>query len=110
VLGFQAPLSFLNAYDFRRDTLKVLESGEGETKLVVLESSGIVEIDFTAAEILNDVIDQAHQLHIDFAVARLESVRAQAAFERFGVMQHLGEGRVFPSVAEAIRTLAPGAG
>jgi sulfate permease, SulP family len=107
VLGFQAPLSFLNAYDFRRDALKALESPRGATKLVVLESSGIVEIDFTAAEILNEVIDVAHARHIDFAVARLESVRAEAAFRRFGVIEHLGEGRVFRSVEEAIRTLAP---
>jgi MFS superfamily sulfate permease-like transporter len=106
VLGFQAPLSFLNAYDFRRDALKALESPQGAPKLVVLESSGIVEIDFTAAEILNEVIDEAHARHIDFAVARLESVRAEAAFKRFGVIEHLGEGRVFRSVDEAIRTLA----
>jgi len=107
VLGFQAPLSFLNAYDFRRDALRALESAQDAPKLVVLESSGIVEIDFTAAEILNEVIDAAHARRIDFAVARLESVRAEAAFRRFGVIEHLGENRVFRSVEEAIRTLAP---
>jgi len=107
VLGFQAPLSFLNAYSFRRDALQALAPPRDPPKLVVLESSGIVEIDFTAAAILNEVIDEAHARRIDFAVARLESVRAEAAFKRFGVLEHLGEGRVFPSVEGAIRTLAP---
>ena len=107
VLGFQAPLSFLNARSFRHDLFAALDDARGETKLVVLESSGVVEIDFTAAEALNEAIAHAHAQGIDFAVARLESVRAQAAFARFGVLDQLGPGHIFRSVEEAIRALAP---
>ncbi len=50
VVGLQAPLSFLNAPGFRADVLHVA-AGRGPTpKLLVLEASGIVEIDFTAAQ------------------------------------------------------------
>lgn len=103
VLGFQAPLSFLNARTFRRDLIDALDRARGETRLVVLEASGVVEIDFTAAEALSDAIARAHALGVDVAVARLESVRAQAALARFGVLEQLGPNHVFRSVEDAIR-------
>jgi len=111
VMGFQAPLSFLNAYDFRRGMLAAIEGGKGVVRLLVLEASSIVEIDFTAAAILIEVIDEARKAGMDFAVARLESVRARAAFARFGIIDHLGEDHIVQSVQSAVdalgRTPAP---
>ena len=106
VMGFQAPLSFLNAYDFRRGVTQALKD-EGAAKLFVLEASGIVEIDFTAASILAGVIAATRKAGADFAVARLESVRAQQAFDRFGITALLGADHIFESVAEAVQALAP---
>jgi SulP family sulfate permease len=105
VAGFQAPLSFLNAYSFRRDVLAVLQSRTPTARLLVLEATGIVEIDFTAAQILCDIIRRCHAESIDFAMARLESVRAQAAMTRFGIDELLGPDHLFLSVEEAIRSL-----
>ena len=107
VMGFQAPLSFLNAYDFRRDVAATVKARAGKIRLFVLEASGIVEIDYTASSILSDVIDRARAAHVQFAVARLESVRAQKAFDRFGLTEKIGRDHIFRSVAEAVDTLAP---
>src|SRR6202166_4327628 len=85
VAGFQAPLSFLNAYHFRRDVLDALQSQAQAARLLVLEATGIVEIDYTAAQILRDVIRKCHADGIDFAIARLEPIRPQEAMGRFGV-------------------------
>src|SRR5205807_1954674 len=52
VAGFQAPLSFLNAPTFRADVHDLLQISTPKPKLLVLEASGIVEIDFTAAQML----------------------------------------------------------
>jgi SulP family sulfate permease len=104
VAGFQAPLSFLNAYHFRRDVLAALQASPAKTRLIVLEATGIVEIDFTAAQVLRDLIRKCHAEGIDFAIARLESVRAQAAMVRFGITE-LCKDRQFQSVAEAIQAL-----
>ncbi|MFI4936094.1 MAG: SulP family inorganic anion transporter [Caulobacterales bacterium] len=110
VLGFQAPLSFLNAYDFRRGVVDAITDANGSVRLIVLEASSIVEIDFTASAILAEVIARARSHGKDFAVARLESVRAQAAFDRFGLTERLGRDHLFHSVEEAIRALGTGAG
>jgi sulfate permease, SulP family len=103
VLGFQAPLSFLNAYHFRRDILSALQSSPEKARLVVLEATGIVEIDFTAAQVLRDLIRKCHADGVDFAIARLESIRAQQAMARFGIDALLGPDRLFRSVEEAVR-------
>jgi SulP family sulfate permease len=108
VVGFQAPLSFLNAYQFHHDFLRAIQRADGGLRLVVLEAGSIVEIDFTAARILWEVVSECREKGVDFALARLESVRAQDALERYGVMAAIGQGRMFHSVDEATRALAPG--
>jgi sulfate permease, SulP family len=107
VVAFQAPLSFLNADLFRRDMREAFERADGSLRLVVLEASSIVEIDYSAALALREAIEACRMKGVDFAVARLESVRAQKSFEQFGIMKALGPERMFHSVDEATKTLAP---
>jgi SulP family sulfate permease len=102
VAGFQAPLSFLNAYHFRGDIVGLLQS-QPQARLIVLEATGIVEIDFTAAKILSDTINACRSAGVAFAIARLESNRAQEAIERSGIEAQLAGGHTFHSVEEAIR-------
>jgi len=109
VVAFQAPLSFLNAYGFRSGLEEAIARDQAPVRLVILEASSNVEIDYTAARILDETIRRCRRRGVDFAIARLESVRAQAALERFGVLAALGQGRLFHSVDEATRTLAPDA-
>jgi SulP family sulfate permease len=65
-------------------------------RLVIVEASAILEIDFTAAQVLHDLIRHCQKEHIVFAIARLESIRAQEAVNRFGIDAQLGPDR--PSV------------
>src|SRR5438105_2970584 len=104
VVGLQAPLSFLNAPGFRPDVGNVVQASK--PKLLVLEASGIVEIDFTAAQTLIELFKACRAQGVTVAVARLESVRAQAAFERFNLYDALPKDHVFLSVDEAVRKLA----
>ena len=106
VVAFQAPLTFLNAATFRSDVRHILRTSQPTPKLLVLEASGIPEIDFTAAQTLRDLIKACDASGVMVAVARLESLRAQDAFERFGIHDVLPRERVFHSVDEAVRTLA----
>jgi MFS superfamily sulfate permease-like transporter len=110
VAGFQAPLSFLNAYHFRRDIVALVQSSAQRPRLIVLEATGIVEIDFTAAQILSDTIEACRSLGVGFAIARLESERAQLAIDKFGIDSLIETGRSFHSVEEAIQACRePGA-
>jgi len=106
VLAFQAPLSFLNAYKFEEGARRALKRNRIPPDLIVLEASGIAEIDFTAAQILLDLIQEWQASKITFAIARLESVRATQAVDRFGITRAVSPDHFFRSVDEAIKVLA----
>jgi len=106
VVGLQAPLSFLNAGNFSADVLHVLNASTPRPKLLVLEATGIVEIDFTAAQTLIDLVKKCQEQGVVVAIARLESTRAQDAFERFGIYDVLPKDHIFHSVDQAVRALA----
>ena len=106
VVGLQAPLSFLNASTFRADLLNAVQAAKPAPRLLVLEAAGIPEIDFTAAQLLRDLFTQCRQDGIMVAVARLESLRAQDAFERFRLYDALPRDHIFHSVDQAIQVLA----
>ncbi len=106
VAGLQAPLSFLNAANFRADVLRVLQTADPAPRLLVLEASGMPEIDFTAAQDLRELFAECRAQGVTIAVARLESSRAQEAFERFNLYDELPRDHVFHSVEEAVRALA----
>src|SRR5262249_51696943 len=106
VIGFHAPLLFANAATFKRGMIDMITAHGGPPRLVVLEASGIADIDFTAARALSELIAHYHSGDHRFAIARLESVRAQRSLDRFGVLAELGPENVFHSVDEAVRALA----
>ncbi len=104
VVGLQAPLSFLNATNFRADVLKVIRTAS--PKLLVLEASGVLDIDFTAAQMLLELSRECRAASITLAIARLESIRAREAFERFKLYDALPREYIFISVDAAVRALA----
>jgi sulfate permease, SulP family len=106
VIAFQAPLLFANAEIFKRGMIETIDNQDHPLSLVVLEASGIADVDFTAAQALIEILDHCRTAKIRFAVARLESDRAHAALGRFGVLDALGPDRLFHSVDEAVNQLA----
>jgi sulfate permease, SulP family len=106
VVGFQAPLSFLNAYDFEQTLQGLVSARAGAIRTLVIEAANLVEIDFTAAQVLTATIAGLRKEGINIAVARLESTRAQEAFQRFDLIEVIGADRLFHSVEEALRALA----
>ena len=109
VAAFQAPLSFLNAYQFQDDFLKAHGSRRRriETRGAGGEQHRRNRLHRRA--VFAEVIARATKCKVDFAIARLELVRAQEGLERFGILAQLGENRLFHSVDEATRALAPDA-
>ena len=105
VIGLQAPLSFLNAYQFQQAIEALLEPG---MKLVVIEANAIVEIDYTGGKVLGDLIGRLRGEGVDIALARLESVRAQQSLARQGLEALIGKDHMFHSVEEAVTALHAG--
>lgn len=105
VAAFQAPLSFLNAYDFRAGLEALIAAQPAPVRVLVIEASAILEIDVTAGALFTALIEHCRSEGIVVALARLESLRAQEAAARLGIIDALGPDKVFLSVDEATRAL-----
>ncbi len=73
-------------------------------KLLVLEASGIVEIDFTAAQMLLDLIGECRRQGVTFAVARLESTASAAGLR---ALWHLRRAAEEPHLPQRRRGRSP---
>jgi MFS superfamily sulfate permease-like transporter len=106
VVALQAPLSFLNAYEFQSQ-IRMRATAKPDLKLIVLEAHAVVEIDYTGAKILADVAREFQDKGVAFAIARMESLRAQANLKSNGLDAVIPGDHMFHSVDEAVRSLAP---
>jgi sulfate permease, SulP family len=101
-----APVCFPNAAYIHRELMARIAAMAEPCRLVVIEANGVIDIDYTGSQMLQQVIEDLHRRGIRVALARLESERAQRAAERTGLVRVLGADQVFRSVEEAIRVCA----
>jgi MFS superfamily sulfate permease-like transporter len=99
-----APVCFPNAAYIRRELMKQIAAMNESCHLLVLEANGVIDIDYTGSQMLQEIIEELHHRKIRVALARLESERAQRAAERTGLIAVLGTDQVFRSVEDAIRS------
>ncbi len=107
VVGFHAPLNFLNADSFASECLAVFKPDGAGVRLAIVEAAGLIDIDFTAGQAMRHVVTQCRESGITFALARLESPVAQTALTRLGLRDLIGGDHIFNSVDEAVRALMP---
>lgn len=108
VFALGAPLSFMNIQYLLDRLNEAVAAKVPPCRLVVMEASGVVGIDFTAAERLAAAVRALREAGVDVAIARLESERARTAALHTGIVGALGADHVFRSVEEAVRALPPG--
>ncbi|MGL6117442.1 sodium-independent anion transporter, partial [Plesiomonas sp.] len=106
VYHFAAPLNFTNTEYFTRQLLQQIQQ-KPAIHLLVIECSGILDIDMTAADKLKALIISLHQRQICVCIARLEAVRARQALWNTGLLEILPEENVFYSVQNAIDARLP---
>jgi MFS superfamily sulfate permease-like transporter len=102
-----APLTFTNAQYISDRIIAALALAPFPVKLLVIEASGMIDIDYTGSQILQQTIAALRSRSIDVAIARLADTQAQAQASRTGLIAALGPERVFKSVEEAVRRIGP---
>jgi MFS superfamily sulfate permease-like transporter len=109
VFATAAPLTFTNAQYISDQIMAALAKAPAPVKLLVIEASGMIDIDYTGSEILQQTVAELRSRSIEVAIARLADKRAQEEAGRTGLIAALGPERVFKSVDEAVRRIGPGA-
>jgi sulfate permease, SulP family len=102
-----APLNFTNAERIRATIDAAVAAKRPPVKLLVIEASGIIDIDYTGAKILQEAIADLRAQGIVIAIARLSERRAQDQAGRSGLVEAIGADHVFLSVEDAVRKLGP---
>jgi MFS superfamily sulfate permease-like transporter len=102
-----APLNFTNAAHISEEIRSAIAARKQPVKLLVIEASGIIDIDYTGSQILQGAIVDLRGKGISVAIARLSDTRAQLQARRSGLIEAIGADHVFMSVEEAVRNLAP---
>jgi MFS superfamily sulfate permease-like transporter len=98
-----APINFTNASFIRGELKAAIEKAAAPVKLVVIDASAVIDIDYTGARALADYIVFLRAKGIDLALARLSAERARAQATRTGLLEAFGNDHVFLSVEDAIR-------
>jgi len=108
VFATAAPLNFTSVDFVGGRLLNALKQARAPVRLVILEASGVIDIDYTGSQRLQQTVARLRADGIEVALARLSAERAQRQAERTGLLAAFGPGRVFRSVEDAVRALAPG--
>ena len=110
VVLFATPLWYANAVHFRAQLDAAQARAIGPVQLVVLDTIGMSDVDYTGTQSLRDVLDDLQRQHIVLAVARAGQ-RVRESLSRSGLLERIGEHRFFASVDEAVVALRePGDG
>jgi SulP family sulfate permease len=104
---FATPLWYANSTHFKGQLQAALSRGEGDVKVVVLDSIGMSDIDYTGARVLKGALDDLDRKHIHVAVARAGE-RLRVGLERSGLLARIGEENFFPAVDEAVTAFSAG--
>jgi len=106
VVLFATPLWYANAVHFRTQMAAAMSKTLGTPRLVVLDTLGMSDVDYTGSRALGEVLDELDHDHVEFAVARAGE-HLRECLQRAGLFTRIGENHFFPSVGEAVSALGP---
>jgi MFS superfamily sulfate permease-like transporter len=102
-----APLNFTNAEHIRGKIEAAVAAKHPPVKLLVIEASGIIDIDYTGSKMVQQAFADLQAKGVAVAIARLSYNRARDQAGRSGLISAIGADHVFLSVEEAVRKLGP---
>lgn len=108
IYRYDAPLFFADAENFRQRALRAVEETEEPLRWFILNAEANTEIDFTAADTLEELRDELDERGIRMGLARVK-FEVREDLERAGLIARIGPEMVFatlPTAVEAYRTWA----
>ncbi len=103
VVLFATPIWYANAVHFR-EAVAVALAAKGSTQVLVLDTIGMSDVDFTGSRELGRVLDACERDHIRFGIARAGG-RVRTSLRRSGIAARIGEAHFYPTVDQAVSDL-----
>ena len=106
VVLFATPLWYANAVHFRDEVSEALAQAPRGLRVLVLDTIGMSDLDFTGTRALTRVLQTCERDHITFALARTGD-QTRRSLQRSGLAARIGSEHFYASVDEAVTALAP---
>ena len=100
-------LFFANAAFFVRDVKTRLANSDPAAGALVIDAEGVSDIDTTAIEQLEELLNDLATAEIDIALARVRKP-VRDMLDRSGLLERIGPDRVFLEVDDAVAHFRPG--
>ena len=98
---FDAPLFFANAACFRRRVRGLVAGATRPVRWVVVAAEPITDIDTTAADTLDQLLQELRQQQVTLAFAELKGP-VKDRLQRYGLYDAIGPDHFFPTVGTAV--------
>ena len=101
VFRYDAPLFYANANSFVDDIQHVVETAPEPVRWVVVDSSGLIDVDYSAGLALQGLLDYLDHHRITFALARADTSILDA-LDAFGLRGRIRDEHIFESLEGAV--------
>jgi MFS superfamily sulfate permease-like transporter len=98
---WDAPLFFANAEAFREALEAAIEASPTPVRWVVVAAEPVTDIDLTAADILEELLDTLARDGIELRFAELKDP-VKDRLRRYGLLDRLGDHAFYPTVGTAV--------
>jgi high affinity sulfate transporter 1 len=105
VLLFSTPLWYANSIHFQSEMRSAVANGGHPPRLVVLDTIGMNDLDFTGCRVLSEVISDLKDQGITFGIARA-GTDLMTTMTRNGIVDAVGTDHFFDSANEAVVALS----
>jgi high affinity sulfate transporter 1 len=101
IYRYDAPLCFANVENFKRRSLEAIEAEATPVEWFVLNTEAIVELDITAADMLEELRSELASRGITLAMARVKQ-DLYAQLKRSGLLERIGSEHIYLTLHTAI--------
>lgn len=101
VYRFGADLFYANITHFADEVLSLVEHAPTPVRWFVIDASAVTDIDYSAAQMLHDLIDELARREVSIIFARV-SPYLRSDMDRHRITEAVGASRVFGTLHEAI--------
>jgi anti-anti-sigma factor len=101
VLRFDAGLFFASTDALTDRLIELSHQADPRLHTVVIDFEGVNFIDSQGAETIAELIEMAHSRGIELRLTRVKT-RVKEVLQRDGVIDQLGEGRIYGNIYEAV--------
>jgi sulfate permease, SulP family len=104
IYRFGAPLFYANANHFSEEVHMLVETAPSPLHWIVVDAGPITNVDFTAARVMREAVEDLHKHGAAFVFAHVEP-SLKSDLDRHLLTEQIGAGHIFDSLHEALAAL-----